>query len=152
MLLVLALLTTTAFETNLVQIKMASNAQHKSDALQQAHALVDALVMQRRIFSNVLLPGQTVCAVADTSPACDVRRLGIPAGAMPLIGDSRFFMVRQSPAVQVMPVMAEGVASSTVHYGVAVFEVHAMYDGRAARRGQADVTQGVMVLAARAGL
>lgn len=144
-LLVLGVIATTVALTNQLQLHMAGTDEARIAALQQALAAVESVLASGAGMSLKGGPGYRVCSAASVDEACDEKTIVLEPDAEPAAGSMEVAVVRMAPLVDSLPVMGEAVASSTVHYRVARFEVQATYDGIPQGLGRAAVAQGVQV-------
>jgi Tfp pilus assembly protein PilX len=144
-LLLLGIIATTVARTNRLQLHMAGNDEGRVAALQQALAVVDAVLDSPAAISLDSSVGHMNCMAGSPDPACDEYTLELAPGALPESGDLALAVTRVAPAESAMPVMEEAMASSAVHYRVAKFEVQVTYDGTTAGVGRASLAQGVLV-------
>ena len=144
-LLLLGIIATAVARTNQLQLHMAGNDEGRVAALQQALAVVDAVLEHptgMRLDSDV---GHRVCQSGSADSSCDEYTVGLVPDARPEGGRFEVSVTRIAPLESRMPLLHEGQASSAVYYRVAKFEVRAAYDGAAAGLGRAALAQGVFV-------
>ena len=144
-LLLLAVIAMTIAGTNRLQLHMATNDEGRVAALQQALAVVDAVLDSPTGISLDSSVGDRRCMAGSPDPSCDEYTIELPPGALPGAGSLEVSVTRIAPAQSEMPSMGEAEASSAVHYRVAKFEIQVAYDGAAAGIGRATLTQGVLV-------
>lgn len=144
-LLLLAVIATTIAGTNRLQLHMATNDEGRVAALQQALAVVDAVLDSPTGISLDTSVGDRRCMAGSPTPTCDEYTIALPPGALPGAGSLEVSVTRIAPAESAMPSMGEAEASSAVHYRVAKFEIQVAYDGAAAGMGRAALAQGVLV-------
>jgi hypothetical protein len=143
-LLLLALLGTTVARSSLLHLQMAGNDENRLNALQQAMAVVDAVLETGAGMELSAQVGYRACTAQAGWPPCDAG-LVLPATLSQPAGRLDALVERLAPLAMRMPRLSEETASSTVFYRVASFEVRGVYDGSAADLGRAAVTQGVLV-------
>lgn len=144
-LLLLGIIATTVARTNQLQLHMAGNDEGRIAALQQALAVVDAMLERPtgiRLDSGV---GYTVCQLGSPATSCDEYTLQLAADARPEAAGLEVSVTRIAPAESRMPLLDENQASSAVYYRVAKFEVSVVYDGAPESPGRAALAQGVLV-------
>lgn len=144
-LLLLGIIATTVARTNQLQLRMAANDEGRVAALQQALAVVDAVLDSPAAISLNSSVGGRSCIAGSPDESCDEYTIELPPGARPGAGRLELVVTRLAPAESAMPQMEEALASSAVHYRVAKFEVELSYDGSAAGIGRAALTQGLLV-------
>jgi hypothetical protein len=143
-LLLLALLGTTVARTSLLHLQMAGNDENRLSALQQAMAVVDAVLETGAGMELSAAVGYRACTAQAGLQPCDAG-LVLPATLPSPPGRSVAVVERLAPHAARMPRLSEEDASSTVFYRVAGFAVRGVYDGTADGLGRAAVTQGVLV-------
>jgi hypothetical protein len=144
-LLLLAMIATTVARTNQLQLHMAGNDEGRVAALQQALAVVDAVLEHpagMRLDGGV---GHKACQSGSPDPSCDEYTIELAADAQPAAGRLELSVTRVAPPESRMPLLDERQASSAVYYRMAKFEVRVAYDGAAAGLGRATLAQGVLV-------
>ena len=144
-LLVMGIIATTVARTNQLQLHMAGNDEARIAAMQQALAVIDGVFARPGNFRTDVGVGHRMCHVAALSVGCDSQSLTLDPGVLPTVGQLELAVERLAPEAGRMPVLGENDANSTVHYGVAKFEVQVVYDGTADGRGRASLAQGVLV-------
>ena len=149
-LLLIAIITAALTRSNLLQMHMAGNTQAKTEALQQALAVVDWAMDDESSTPVAGGPGYKVCLVNSPDPDCDQATLSIDESLRPASGTVDLTVTRLAPRSVPMPLMAERHASSSQFYRAAKFELRAAYDGTARGQGRAVVVQGVLVRIAKA--
>ncbi len=152
-LLLLGLLSSTVYQTNILALKMAGNDEAQLDSLQQTLAVVDGIVARRRNFELRGPVGFRSCSAAAPDPGCNQRSLTIDAAAEPTWGSAVAAVTRQGPLLAPLPVMDENSASSSVIYRAAIFEVEVWYQTALRAGAGTHLAQGVRlrVLAPDAG-
>jgi hypothetical protein len=143
-LLLLALLGTTVARTSLLHLQMAGNDETRLSALQQAMAVVDAVLETGAGMELSAAVGHRACTPQAGPQPCDAG-MALPATLPSPPGRLDAVVERLAPVAIRMPRMSEEAASSTVFYRVARFEVGGIYDGTTEGLGRAAVTQGVLV-------
>lgn len=143
-LLLLALLGTTVARTSLLQLRMAGNDENRLSALQQAMAVVDAVLETGAGMDLSAAVGYRACTAQLGPLPCDAG-LTLPAVLPSPSGRLDAVVERLAPLAARMPRLSEEGASSTVAYRVASFELRGIYDGTAEGLGRAAVSQGVLV-------
>lgn len=144
-LLLIGILATGTYQGNLLQMRMAGNAQQHSAVRQQGLALVDAILARRENFVLRDGIGYRRCAVEALAAACDEFSLAVDAGKVPWHGDWQYAVIRRGPLVQRLPALAEERASSGRHFRGALFEIRIAREGDAQGRGRLALVQGVLV-------
>jgi len=144
-LLLLGTIATTVARTNLLQLHMAGNDEARTAAMQQALAMVDAVLAGAVDSPPKGGVGYRLCLPESPDTNCDERSLLVDSGALPAVGITDVAVTRVAPLEERMPVLGEEEASSTVYYRVAKLEVRVSYDGSAENLGRATVTQGLLV-------
>jgi hypothetical protein len=144
-LLLLGTIATTVARTNLLQLHMAGNDAARIDAMQQALAMVDAVLPSAVAIAPLGGVGYRLCLPDSTDTGCDDYSLLLETGALPATGITDVAVTRVAPLEERMPVLGETEASSTVYYRVAKLEVRVSYDGSADGLGRATVAQGLLV-------
>jgi hypothetical protein len=144
-LLLLGIIATTVARTNLLQLRMAGNDEARTAAMQQALAVVDAVLPSAvgRVPAGDV--GYRLCLPGSDDTGCDEYSLALEGGALPATGSTAVAVTRVAPLEERMPVLAEAQASSTVYYRVAKLEVQVSYDGSAAGIGRATIAQGLLL-------
>ncbi len=143
-LLLLALLGTTVARTSLLHLQMAGNDENRLSALQQAMAVVDAVLETGAGMELSAAVGYRACTAQAGLQPCDAG-LALPVTLPSPPGRLDAVVERLAPLATRMPRLSEAAASSTVFYRVASFEVRGSYDGATDGLGRAGVTQGVLV-------
>lgn len=144
-LLAISMLAATVYETNLMQLQMAGNVQFRAQGLQQALAVVDAVLAEP---GNIVPRGDVGhrhCAPHDDAQDCDEYSIVIDEALLRAVGRLQYYVVRQGPLLTSLPIMAQDRASSGRHYKAALLEIHASYQGVDQAQGRATVLQGVLV-------
>lgn len=143
-LLLLALLGITVARTSLLHLRMAGNDENRLSALQQAMAVVDAVLETGAGMEPSAAVGYRACTAQARLQPCDAG-LALPAALRSPPGQLDAVVERLAPLATRMPRLGEEAASSTVFYRVASFEVRGSYDGTNEGLGRAAVTQGVLL-------
>jgi PilX N-terminal len=144
-LLLLGIIATTVARTNLLQLRMAGNDEARTAAMQQALAVVDAVLPSAVGAAPAGGVGYRLCLADSADPGCDEYSLALAGGALPATGNTAVAVTRVAPLEERMPVLAEAQANSTVYYRVAKLEVQVSYDGSAAGIGRATIAQGLLL-------
>ncbi len=144
-LLLLGIIATTVARSNLLQLHMAGNDEVRTAAMQQALALVDAVLPSAVGVAPAGPVGYRQCLPDSADTDCDDYSLALESGALPAAGSTAAAVIRVAPMEERMPVLAEAQASSTVYYRVAKLEVQVSYDGSAAGLGRATIAQGLLL-------
>jgi hypothetical protein len=144
-LLLLGIIAITVARTNQLQLHMAGNDEGRVAALQQALAVLDAVLDSPSAISLDGGLGHRNCLAGSVDQSCDEYTIELTPGALPEAGRLEVTVTRVAPAESAMPVLGAAAASSAVHYRVAKFEVRVTYDGSAAGIGRAALAQGVLV-------
>lgn len=141
-LLATALLASTLFETNLMQMRMAGNEQARAQALQGALSVVDAVLEDHANFPLHGQVGDRFCPAGTADSNCDAVLAALDPRAVGTQAVLGYFLTRKGPLELALPVMAEGRASSGRHYRAALFEVTSAARTVGAR---VSVSQGILV-------
>jgi hypothetical protein len=147
-LLLMAIIATTVTQTNIMQLQMAGNDESKTDAMQRALAIVDAVIDRS---SNIAIVGDLVgyTSCAATSPkSCDEKTLSINSAVEPSTGDYDYHVTRMGPEYLSLGAQGrrdEDSADTGLEYEGAILEVGGSYDGTGEGLGAASVVQGVMI-------
>jgi hypothetical protein len=144
-LLLLGIIATTVARSNLLQLHMAGNDEARTAAMQQALAVVDAVLPSAVATLPTGGVGYRQCQPDSADTDCDDYSLVLQSGALPAAGNTAVAVTRVAPLEERMPVLAEDQASSTVYYRVAKLEVQVSYDGSAAGLGRATIAQGLLL-------
>lgn len=144
-LLLLGIIATTVARSNLLQLHMAGNDEARTAAMQQALAVVDAVLPSAVGMAPAGGVGYRQCLPDSADTDCDDYSLALQSGALPAVGITDVAVTRVAPLEERMPVLAEAQASSTVYYRVAKLEVQVSYDGSAAGLGRATIAQGLLL-------
>lgn len=143
-LLLLGLLGTTVARTSLLHLHMAGNDENRLSALQQAMAVVDAVLAAGPGLPLSYPVAYRSCTAHAGPQPCDAE-LQLPATLPSAPGRMDAVVERLAPHAARMPRLNEEGASSTVFYRVARFEIRGTYDGTAEGLGRAAIIQGVLV-------
>jgi len=144
-LMLIGFLAAGSYETNLMQLRMAGNAQAKTQALQTALGLVDAIMAEDENFPLDGAVGQRLCAAGVSDPRCDEDVIRLDETLVWGSGVVDYFTLRRAPLQVALPVLAEDTASSHRYYRAALFEVGASYTGTGLEPARASVVQGVLI-------
>jgi hypothetical protein len=144
-LLMLGIIATTVARTNRLQLHIAGNDEGRVAALQQALAVLDAVLDSPAAFSLDSGVGHRNCLAGSLDRSCDEYAIELAPGALPEAGRVELSVTRVAPAESAIPLLEQDLASSAVHYRAAKFEVRVAYDGAAAGIGRAALVQGVFV-------
>lgn len=144
-LLLLGIIATTVARSNLLQLRMAGNDEARTAAMQQALAVVDAVLPSAVGLAPAGGVGYRLCLPDSATTDCDDYSLVLESGALPAVGITDVAVTRVAPLEERMPVLAEDQASSTVYYRVAKIEVQVSYAGSAAGLGRATIAQGLLL-------
>jgi hypothetical protein len=146
-LLLMAIIATTVTQTNVIQLQMAGNDEAKTDAIQRALAMVDAVIDNA---SNTPVRGDVgymMCAPSSTK-TCDEKTVNISSSVIPSEGEFDYFVTRMGP--EYISLGAQGrpdddSANTGLKYVGAILEVSGTFDGTDEGLGAASVVQGVLV-------
>lgn len=145
-LLLTAMISTTAMQTSILEVRMSNNEQLKEEAFQQVQAVANAITANP---TNLVVTGDvgyTICAVGVSGGSCDVSAINLPATitTVPAGAALNYSVERLGPLFAPLPFrVSENNAGSANAYKAALFEVDANYDGIAAGLGQATIAQGI---------
>lgn len=148
--LMLAVISTTAMHTALLQLHMAGNDQFLEEAFHKAEAIVDELSQSPDNFVLDTQVGHSNCPLDPKILDCELRLLAVPASVATSEGyDIDYRITRQDPVLWLdFPISeSQATASSSRNFDAAIFEVDVRVDGSSKRRGSAHVVQGVAVRA-----
>ena len=152
--LMLAVISTTAMHTALLQLRMAGNDQFLEEAFHKAEAIADELSQSPDNFLLDTEVGHSNCPLDPKILDCEFRLLPIPASATTSEGyEIDYRITRQDPLLWPnFPIReSQATVSSSSHFDAAIFEVDVRIDGSRSRRGNAHVVQGVAVRAVPVG-
>jgi hypothetical protein len=144
-LLLIGMLASGAYESNLLQMRMAGNTQQYSALRQQGLAMIDAILANADNFALRGGIGYRNCAGAAIDPACDERSLAVDRDRVPWRDDWHYTVVRHGPLILKIPAVAEAHASSGRHYRAALYEIRVARAGDARGRGRIALAQGVLL-------
>ena len=146
--LMLAVISTTAMHTALLQLHMAGNDQFLEEAFHKAEAIADELSQNPDNFVLDTQVGHSNCPLDPKTLDCELRLLAVPASVATSEGyDIDYRITRQDPVLWLdFPISeSQATASSSRNFDAAIFEVDVRVDGSRKRRGSAHVVQGVAV-------
>ena len=152
--LMLAVISTAAMHTALLQLRMAGNDQFLEEAFHKAEAIADELLQSPDNFLLDTAVGHSNCPLDPKVLDCEFRLLPVPVSAATSESyEIDYRITRQDPLLwQDFPVRAsQATVSSSSRFDAAIFEVDVRVDGGRNRRGSAHVVQGVAVRAAPVG-
>jgi len=141
-LLATALLASTLFETNLIQMRMAGNEQARAQALQDALSVIDAVLEN---YANLPLHGQVgdrFCPAGAADSSCNAVLAAVDPHRLGARAEIDYSLTRKGPLELALPVMPEERASSGRYYRAALFEVTVAARTRGAR---VSVSQGILL-------
>ena len=148
--LMLAVISTTAMHTALLQLRMAGNDQFLEEAFHKAEAIADELSQSPDNFLLDTEVGHSNCPPDPKILDCEFRLLPVPVSASTSEGyEIDYRITRQDPLLwQDFPMRASQAAvPSSRSFDAAIFEVDVRVDGSRTRRGSAHVVQGVAIRA-----
>ena len=148
--LMLAVISTTAMHTALLQLRMAGNDQFLEEAFHKAEAIADELSQSPDNFLLDTEVGHSNCPPDPKILDCEFRLLPVPVSASTSEGyEIDYRITRQDPLLwQDFPMRASQAAvPSSRSFDAAIFEVDVRVDGSRTRRGSAHVVQGVAMRA-----
>ena len=152
--LMLAVISTTAMQTALLQLRMAGNDQFLEEAFHKAEAIADELSQSPDNFLLDTEVGHSNCPLDPKIIDCEFRLLPVPVSAATSEGyEIDYRITRQDPLLwQDFPIReSQTTVSSSSSFDAAIFEVDVRIDGSRKRRGSAHVVQGVAVRAVPVG-
>lgn len=152
--LLLAVISMTAMQTALLQLRMAGNDQFLEEAFHIAEAIADELSQSPENFFVGTEVGHSNCPPAPKMRDCTLRLLPVLLLATRSEGyEIDYRITRQDPLFwQDFPVgEPQGTLSNRRRFDAALFEVDVRVDGSRGRRGTAHVVQGVAVSAVPVG-
>ena len=148
--LMLAVISTTAMHTALLQLHMAGNDQFLEEAFHKAEAIADELSQNPDNFVLDTQVGHSNCPLDPKTLDCELRLLAVPASVATSEGyEIDYRITRQDPVLWLdFPISeSQATASSSRNFDAAIFEVDVRVDGSRKRRGSAHLVQGVAVRA-----
>ena len=148
--LMLAVISTTAMHTALLQLRMAANDQFLEEAFHKAEAIADELSQSPDNFLLDTEVGHSNCPLDPKILDCEFRLLPVPVSASTSEGyEIDYRITRQDPLLwQDFPMRAsQATVLSSRTFDAAIFEVDVRVDGSRKRRGSAHVVQGVALRA-----
>jgi hypothetical protein len=149
--LLLALLTGTSMQASIVQVRMANNEFFYEEAFQSALAIVDAIGSELDNFSLHGTVGHTLCQSTNSATYCDSEHtIDIDPRIEGFSPDTEIGFEVERIAPRYLPSLpirqAQHSVSSSLAYDAAIFEIHAIVDGRNRGLGFASATRGVALL------
>jgi hypothetical protein len=145
-----ALISAGVLNSSLLEVKMVGNEQFKEEAFQTTEGVLDAIMAGYQ--NNLPVVGDVgykVCAVGmGTGANCDAAVMRVPSTVSAVTtGVALTYQAeRLGPLMAPMPFrQSEREASSAGAFNVALYEVNAVYDGRAVRLGHHEVFAGVAI-------
>lgn len=152
--LMLTVISSTAMQNSMLQLRMTGNDQLSHDAYYRAEAIADELSQNLGNFLFDSEVGHSNCPLDPKVFDCDARLLPVPMSAATSEGyEINYRITRQSPLLwhhfHVRDL--QGTAASGSSFEAAIFEVDVRMDGVKTRRGSAHVVQGVAVRALLSG-
>jgi hypothetical protein len=150
-LLLIGFLVVTLYETNLMQLRMASNDQDQIKAMHTALSIIDAIYAREKNFPLRGREGHRVCALGVGDSRCDESLLIVEESLIPKRAQVNYFVLRRGPAEISLPVMPQDRVSSASQYHAALFEIQADFVGNGERRASVTVHQGVLVRLVKTG-
>ena len=148
--LMLAVISTTALHTALLQLRMAGNDQFLEEAFHKAEAIADELSQSPDNFLLDTEVGHSNCPLDPKILDCEFRLLPVPVSASTSEGyEFDYRITRQDPLLwQDFPMReSQATVPNSRTFDAAIFEVDVRVDGSRKRRGSAHVVQGVAVRA-----
>ena len=148
--LMLAVISTTAMHTALLQLRMAGNDQFLEEAFHKAEAIADELSQSPDNFLLDTEVGHSNCPPDPKILDCEFRLLPVPVSASTSEGyEIDYRITRQDPLLwQDFPMReSQATVPNSRTFDAAIFEVDVRVDGSRKRRGSAHVVQGVAVRA-----
>lgn len=150
-LVLMALLTIGAAATlrfSTAGLRVAVNEELRSDALQSAQSLVDAILVVPANLGLTYGIGETNCVAGVTDPDCDHQTLVFDSSKAATIFErtdstGSIIVRRLSPAASTPP---RGAGYSAVRFQASFLQVESSYDGTAGGWGHAAVNEGVAVV------
>ena len=148
LLLATALLAMTVSQTNLLQLQMSGNDQAKTESLQHAFAIVDAIINDGDNTAVVGDVGYRLCDVgAAVNPGvCDESLISIDASILDPDATTGFYVERVGPELTSAPFLDEQFGSSTAAFSVARQEIVVTYDRSDEKLGKVEIVQGLLRL------
>ncbi len=149
-----SMISTTALQTGVLEVKMVSNSQFNEEAFQKAEALVNAITVNHDDLAVTGEVGYTICGINNRSVSCNASLIDLPATitAVPTGANLSYQATRLGPLFAPLPFrLFEGEASSSGSFNVALFEINAEYDGRENRLGHYNINQGIAIKIAVSG-
>jgi hypothetical protein len=148
-LLLLGIIASITAQTNALQLQMAGNDEAKSDAVQRALGIVDAIMGDENNTPIVGGIGYKICAVSGASDEdCDAQMIDIAEELADIQlpnTSATFHATRVGPLETTIPVMSENMANSASQYRAVRYEIVSEFDGTEVKLGRARVAQGVLV-------
>ena len=152
LLLVMAIIATATSETNILQLQMSGNDQSKAEGMQQAFAIVDAILDERSNTAVIGDVGYTLCKNGLSSvTGCDEYLISIDSDIEDSDAVISYSVTRVGPEVTSTPYLDEESVSSSASFEVARQEIFVSYDRSADRLGKVEMVQGVLRLIPKLG-
>lgn len=143
-LVVMGLLALSSMQTSRLELRMANNEEVRGAAHQAAQALVDAIIATPAMTPVIGGLGFTLCTAGQ--PGCNLPSLFMPAGPLaPEVAAGHLFATATLTAPTNIP-PPRGFGFSADKFAASIYQIDATYDRADEGLGQADVTQGLIVL------
>jgi archaellum component FlaG (FlaF/FlaG flagellin family) len=156
-LLLMAIIAAAVTQTNTLQLQMAGNDEAKTDAMQRALAIVDAVIDNPGNTPVRGTVGYTLCKPNATG-TCDEKSLAVGDQVVDVDSDGSvtteekgrhdYVVTRVGPEYISLGAVGrrdDDEAETGLEYQGAIMEVSATYDGTAQGLGATSVVQGVMI-------
>ena len=156
-LLLMAIIAAAVTQTNTLQLQMAGNDEAKTDAMQRALAIVDAVIDNPGNTPVRGTVGYTLCKPNATG-TCDEKNLAVGDQVIDVDADGSvtteekgrhdFVVTRVGPEYISLGAVGrrdDTEAETGLEYQGAIMEVSATYDGTDQNLGATTVVQGVMI-------
>ena len=145
-LLLIAILATTVSQTNLLQVQMSSNEESKMESMQEALAIVDAILNEPDNMAVVGGVGYKLCETGidpDSAEAdgCVQFQLSVDSALVDAAADINYFVERVSPDVPAAFTSLDQVTTAE-NARVAMQEIVVTIDRTQQNRGFTRVVQG----------
>ncbi|MBP1149298.1 MULTISPECIES: pilus assembly PilX family protein [Methylocaldum] len=145
-LLVVTIVGLAGMRTSTQELRMASNAEDKETAFQQAQAAIDYLVNNPDLLPVIGNVGYALCTANQTKAdgtACDQTNIDLPAPPFDdsATGTSRLRLTRQNPGTGLPPRL---LATSSAMFASAYYLGESQYDATGVGRGAAGLGAGLM--------